>query len=562
VLFFGYLGMAMTMQINADGASNALQAWEMLHGNVLLKGWTVTDVPFYSTELPQYALIELFYGLHEHVFRIAAAMTYTLLVMLVAFLALGGAKGRDRNLFGAALAIAIILLPMPGVGYLVAFGGPNHLGTAVPLLVTWLALDRLRAWTVATPVVIGLLLVWGQVGDPLVMYIGAAPLALVSAVRWWRTRERLELGLFIAACASVLAAKAILRLIDLAGGFDAHSPPSSFSSPGRWLDHAGLLGEVTLINFGAYLPDMKTPVDTVVAIIRLAGLALVIAAVVLALRVKGDRINQILAVAICVNCAAFIASTLPTDLLSARQVSVVLPLGAALAGRVLGPRLGSPLGLPQLGLPQAEPQLGLPQVGPQAQPQLERPQAQPQLERPPAEPQVGPEVGPRVGPRWKASLKLVLVGTLVFFLGVFAWHALQPPRHEPKREMVAWLESRSLTHGLGSYWNANDLTLIAQNRIIVAPVIGTDRIKGYRWESKVDWYDPAKYEARFIIIDVDRPAYGTVELAVGQFGPPVETRTFDQFAILIYDKNLLENLPAECGGWLGQSMLDCDERDG
>ena len=52
--------MAMTMPINADGASNALQAWEMLHGNVLLKGWTVTDVPFYSTELPQYALIELF----------------------------------------------------------------------------------------------------------------------------------------------------------------------------------------------------------------------------------------------------------------------------------------------------------------------------------------------------------------------------------------------------------------------------------------------------------------------------------------------------------------------
>src|SRR5688572_4989634 len=132
--------MAMTMPINADGASNALQAWEMLHGNVLLSGWTVTDVPFYSTELPQYALIELFYGLHEHVFRIAAAATYTLLVILVAFLALG----RNRNLFGAALAVAIVLLPMPGVGYLVAFGGPNHLGTAVPLLVTWLALDRLR----------------------------------------------------------------------------------------------------------------------------------------------------------------------------------------------------------------------------------------------------------------------------------------------------------------------------------------------------------------------------------------------------------------------------------
>jgi hypothetical protein len=498
VLFFGYLGMAMTMPINADGASNALQAWEMLHGNVLLNGWTVTDVPFYSTELPQYALIELFYGLHEHVFRIAAAMTYTLMVILVAFLA----KGRDRNLFGAALAAGIILLPMPGIGYLVAFGGPNHLGTAVPLLVTWLVLDRLKSrWL---PLVIGLLLVWGQVGDPLVMYIGAAPLAIVSGVRWARGREKIDLGLVISAVASVLTAKGILKLIDLAGGFQAHSPPTGFSSPAKWLGHLSLLGEVTLVNFGAYLPDMKTPVDTGIAVIRLAGLALAVAAVVLALRLKGDRVNQILAVAICVNCAAFIASTLPTDLLSARQVSVVLPLGAALAGRLIKPASGL------------------------------------------------------VKPWWR----LVLAGTLVLFLGVFAWHALQPPRPEPKREIVAWLESRDLKHGLGSYWNANDLTLIAQSRITVAPVIGTDLIKGYRWESKVDWYDPAKNDARFIIIDVKRPTFGTVELAIRQFGPPIETKTFDQFAILIYDKNLLAGLPAECGGWLAASMLDCDREPG
>jgi len=490
VLFFGYLGMAMTMPINADGASNALQAWEMLHGNVLLKGWTVTDVPFYSTELPQYALIELFYGLHEHVFRIAAAMTYTLLVILVAYLA----RGRDNNRFGMWLAVAIMLLPMPGVGYLVAFGGPNHLGTAVALLVTWLALDRMPARPRVLPLVIGLLLVWGQVGDPLVMYIGAAPLALVSAYRWWRNRETLDAALFAASIASVPVAKGIMKLLTLAGGFEAHSPPASFANPAKWLDHLRLLGEVTLVNFGAYLPDMATPVDTGVAVIRLGGLALAVAAVVLALKASGDRVNQILAVAICVNCAAFIASTLPTDLLSARQVSVVLPMAAALAGRVLKPRL-----------------------------------------RP------------------------VLAAILVLFVGVFAWHALQPPRPEPKREITAWLEGRGLTHGLGSYWNANDLTLIAQNRVKVAPIIGADMIKAYRWESKVDWYDPARHDARFVVIDTKRPAFGTVEMAHRQFGTPIETKSFGQFAILVYDKNLLIGLPAECGGWLAPTMLDCDK---
>ena len=49
-------------------------------------------------------------------------MTYTLLVVLVAFLA-KGRTGRPPGSVG--LAVAIVLLPMPGVGYLVAFGGPT-----------------------------------------------------------------------------------------------------------------------------------------------------------------------------------------------------------------------------------------------------------------------------------------------------------------------------------------------------------------------------------------------------------------------------------------------------
>ena len=34
------LRLARTRAVNSDGASNALQAWDMLHGNVLLHGWT------------------------------------------------------------------------------------------------------------------------------------------------------------------------------------------------------------------------------------------------------------------------------------------------------------------------------------------------------------------------------------------------------------------------------------------------------------------------------------------------------------------------------------------
>ena len=77
VLFLAYLGQARTMPTMSDGASQALQAWAMLHGNVLLHGWSLSDVSFYTTELPEYMLVELVRGLTPDVVHIAAALTYT-----------------------------------------------------------------------------------------------------------------------------------------------------------------------------------------------------------------------------------------------------------------------------------------------------------------------------------------------------------------------------------------------------------------------------------------------------------------------------------------------------
>jgi len=54
-LFTCYLLQSRTMPAGSDGASITLQAWDMLHGNPLLRGWRVADVSFYTTELPQYA---------------------------------------------------------------------------------------------------------------------------------------------------------------------------------------------------------------------------------------------------------------------------------------------------------------------------------------------------------------------------------------------------------------------------------------------------------------------------------------------------------------------------
>ena len=66
----------------------------MLHGNLVLHGRQLSDVSFYTTELPEYMLVELLRGLNADVVHVASAMTYTMAVVLAALLASSTATGR------------------------------------------------------------------------------------------------------------------------------------------------------------------------------------------------------------------------------------------------------------------------------------------------------------------------------------------------------------------------------------------------------------------------------------------------------------------------------------
>jgi hypothetical protein len=515
-LFLGYLRMSRTAPVNSDGASNARQAWDMLHGNLLLRGWTVTDVSFYSTELVQYMLVVLVHGYRSDAVHVAAAMTYTLLVVLAAALAKGRATGREA-VARCAVAVVLMLTPQPGDGYITLLGSPAHVGTGVPLLLTWLVLDRAAGrwperprsgWWL--PAVVALLLTWGQVGDPLVMYVGAVPLVVVSAWRLlrakgdWRGRLRtLDAKLLVAGVASALLAHGLLLAVRLAGGFVAHAPPVRLSPLSELGDNLVLAAKAVSLLYGAYLPDLDGPVGRTTGVIKIAGLLLVAAAVghtvLRAVRARdgGDRVTELVAATILVNLGAFVVSTLPVDLMSARQVAAVLPMGAALAGRVFGARLAA----------------------------------------------------------WRATPVIAVL--LVFFAAVFAVHATARPVPATHKDVGDWLVANDLHHGLGGYWTASTITLATGGRVQVAPVTGSDRIMGYRWESRAEWYDPERVDARFLVLDLTNPVYGTVATATAQFGPPVRRRDFGHVAVLVYDHNLLAGLPAYCLPEVRPRMADC-----
>ncbi|HJY55025.1 MAG TPA: hypothetical protein VJ418_01440 [Streptosporangiaceae bacterium] len=494
-LFVAYLRQAQTVPVNSDGGSFALQAWDMLHGNVLLRGWTTADLTFYTTELPQYLLVELVHGLNADVIHIAGAMSYTLLVLGAALLAKGQAAGREGAV-RMLIAGGIMLAPSLGTGSHTLLSSADHTGTQVPMLVIWLILDRARPrWWV--PVLVAVLLAWVQVGDPLVLYEGVVPLVLVCAIRMYRRRGSLqenwyELSLGAGAIVSAGVAWLALKLIHELGGFVVRPPSTAFAHVAHLPSNVWVAVQSVLVLFGADFSGELNGARIGIAVVHLAGVALAAWAAGRALRRFGtqDLVVQVLTVTLILLLVAYVLRGNPNVVGSAHEIAGVLPIGAVLAGRLLAGTL-------------ARGRLLIP------------------------------------------ALALVLG----CYAGIEAHNAVQQRPADPNAQVGAWLLAHHLTYGLGDYWNANAITLDSGNQVQVRYVgrVG-DTLMVRPWETKNSWYDRTQHDATFLVTpgpasvcSPGTPA-GWQAAATATFGPPSGIYRVDGFIVLVWHKNLLSHL--------------------
>jgi hypothetical protein len=493
-----YLRQARTIWVTSDGASNALQAWDMLHGNPLLHGWWLSDVTFYTTELPEYMVIEMARGLSASVVWTGAAITYTLVVMGTALLAAGrrGAQPARRVARGL-LAAGIVLAPSSVLGTPMLLSSPDHTGTSVPLLAALLLIDRpaaipaARRWWLL-PVVAGLLLAWVQVADQVALFAGAIPVAAVCGARWVRGRERADAALAISAVASVPAALGALRVMRALGGFyvsPVTAGGSSLLAPLSQLPfHARMLGESILVLFGANYFDQTSATLRLITFAHLAGLAVALAGLLAASRLllarRLDRVSQILLTAITVMLIAGLLGTHLLDILAAHEVAVIGPFGAALAGRMLGGALARPRLSPLLGIGLA------------------------------------------------AS-----VGFLCYDGSLASYGAGSQP-------VADWLVTHHMGNGVAGYWQADATTLVSGGRVNVAPVsLGSGAI--YRWEAEAGWYAGT---AHYAISPPDPTQATSPALARALFGPPARVYHVDGWVIQVWRRDVLATIRGATSG--------------
>jgi hypothetical protein len=496
-LFTAYLLQSRTVSVGSDGASQALQAWDMLHGNLLLHGWWITDFSIYTTEIPQYMLIEAVRGLSSDVMHVGGAMSYTLLVLLAAFLARGRARGK-AGLARALVAGGIMLAPQLGGGTGTLVLSPDHTGTGVPLLLILLVIDLAPArWYV--PVLVGLGLAWTALADPITVFVVVIPLALVCGIRVFqgvvlhadRLRERwYELSLGAAALASVPVELAATALIRAHGGWQVHGLRAAFASAGMLPGNLRLTGEGLLELFGADFIGAGSARAVVFALIHLAGVVLVVTAFCVAVRRFFRRdmlIEPVLVLGIVIDVGAYVAGVQAVNMLSTREIAPVLPFAAVLAGRLAGMSVA------------------------------------------------------RLKP-----LRYGLAAVLVCYAGMLGYAAAQPAAAPQYADLTAWLTSHHLTSGLSGYSQANIVTATSGGTVSLRPVAaggsGGRYDTGRTWNASSAWFDPARHDADFLVLST----FGAYEVsgadAVATFGRPAKVYRYRDYTIMVWHENLLTRL--------------------
>ncbi len=492
-LFAFFLRISLSVGVNSDGANNALQGWDLLHGHLLLHGWILGDATYYTLELPLYAITEGLAGLSSLACHVVSALTYLIVAACAVALAVADSKGVSRAARGAAV-IAVLGSPLlTGQGVSLLLSEPDHTGTSAIILASFLLIDRAPGRRFTPPLLCAILCA-GQIGDATVRYVAVPAILLVCAYRILAARKirTADTAILLAAAASLLLTPLIRAVMVRLGAYAMVLPVTRISPVAQWPHHA----VVTLRSIYTLFGSVAAPHAALGPFGSAFGLICLLAAVfgfgkVIWTWRTASRSEQLLCVAILVVTAAYVISTLPNPR-TPYEIVAVLPFGAVLASRACVPARVTDASRGRVAIAAAA----------------------------------------------LAALAALLPLTAAASMATVTTAAVP---------LAAWLEAHDLTYGIAGYWDASNVTVQAGDRVQVRAVVPQNgKIIPFSWETKPSWFDPTQHDATFVIGSNSKtPGTITPATAERSFGRPSAIYKVAGRLIMIYQKNLLTELPPQ-----------------
>lgn len=496
----------MKVEINSDFANHVLEGADWIGGNFFLKDWVLTGISFLTTELPFYGLAALIFGIRPLAYVFAAGL------ILSVFLWLGFFLLRDRPGeitaadFLIYFAIAVVSTPTKA--------GHFRGHTAVfsyALILFWLAARYLKAdegkKRFGALFAIGLTLALGVAGDLLIAAIGALPVLLFCLWELIQGDAPVRHGKILRLSGAVLigtgAGIGLDRLYFLIGGSVKNEILTrkyilSFNQIGTYLNRF-VNGMIELANGSTD----QTPL-TLVNTLRWVFLTLTLAAALIAavetilsyLRHRHDDFTAVfLALAVAVMSAVCVFTDMLVTSEFTRYFSFMIVFGAILIVRALNRRRIHEVPLTRFRIPAS-------------------------------------------GFLTAAALALIALQAQPLTFG----------RTSTRFDRVAaYLEANGYRHGFAHFWNASSVTVSSRNRVKVRAITvhrNADLVPEYaeeqRWFYKPHWFSEAPHQ--FVL--VDNWGYLDVSKAfiIEIFGEPLRVDAFEDYEILVYDRDLTPEL--------------------
>ena len=485
----------LRVPLNSDHANQVLQAADILSGNILLKGWNLTGVSFYLSELPFYVLGTAFAGIDTYAYLIAAAAMVICLSVLTYQLAF-------KNHLAVPLTKALLYLTLTGFPTLTWLGYlRGHCAIFIYYCLLLLILDRiLTAERVPTSlwILFGLLTACGCMSDMQLLIIAVVPILLLCGVNLLRNEPKFDTrrsvwltGIAVTGTGLGIVMDALLMKL---GGINKNSflDTRKFVNMDALGEKFLLLGKGILNVFRADPPDGAWSLRGIAGLCAAAGIILITLFCLFSVlrqflkKGEGDPVSLICSLSITVMCLICFFTDIYTAEDSARYISWLPFAAAVLICRSLESKLS------------------------------------------------------------KFRLLLSVIGFLaagsLFFI---------PPvltRVEtPQDRLAAFLSENELTNGYADFWNASHTTVAANDQVRARAIRGQvpelgkpDHMEMQNWFCKTEWYQTSPHN--FIVFDGRGYLHVSEDVVTTLLGEPERILETGEYRIYVYDRDLTKEI--------------------
>ena len=483
-----FVSVALHLPYNSDHASILLEAKSILDGNIFLKGWTLSTVSYYTTEIPFFMIGILLFGYSEKVIYLVTGISYAFLIIIILRLCSINDEGKFsfRNLI-ISFCFSLYIISLFSNWCLFS---PVHIVSFAYCLCSIFILKRLdKKISIRELFIYFLIIIINFIGDTFSIYIWGIPIIIIMLVKLIFENNKLKYAtILFTTILSIVLSQIILLLIKQNGGFIVPGIEPKFVgyndiSNNLYLFFIGLFDLFSVDFFGQPIFSFNTAING----IQLVGLVILIWAIIWSIKniKKLDTVKQVLLAGLFINLLEYLLSDVAIWRGTVRYLLPTLIFGIFLILNFI------------------------------------------------------------MHSAWHQQRPLIMLLTSIVIAITLIPQMSLTRSDLPVSELSSFLIEKHLINGYGPYWVASITTVHSNETVKIRAVTSSDHkyIRPFIWLAENDWYNE---NATFMIIDstnvVEKPYNIDWKTAINTFGQPNKYYQIQNYEVLVWDRNISPDL--------------------